>query len=191
MVSLPLHAAGTYHQQPHEYVGDYAVSSYTPTLTALHRILTEMPNGVTQSRDHAKILLLAQPETIENPSIPNALIEVEFIRDLVPAGSLLDELGLSNNSVDSVLARVPDANILHLACHGHQDRQNPLNSGFDLENGRLTLGDLMQFSTPNAQLAYLSACESAGMDESRPDEGLNLAGAMIFVGFKSVVATLW
>jgi CHAT domain-containing protein len=49
----------------------------------------------------------------------------------------------------------------------------------------------MHVRIPNAKLAYLSACESAGMDESRPDEGLNLAGAMIFAGFKSVIATMW
>jgi CHAT domain-containing protein len=49
----------------------------------------------------------------------------------------------------------------------------------------------MRVNTAHAQLAYLSACESAGMDESRPDEGLNLAGTMIFLGFKSVIATMW
>jgi CHAT domain-containing protein len=49
----------------------------------------------------------------------------------------------------------------------------------------------MRMNMPNAQLAYLSACESAGVDGSRPDEGLNLAGGMIFAGFKSVIATLW
>lgn len=76
--------------------------------------------------------------------------------------------------------------VLHLACHARQDQDNPLDSGFELKDGRLTLGQLMQVSMPHAQFAFLSTCESAGMDHSRPDECLNLAGAMIFAGFRSV-----
>lgn len=93
--------------------------------------------------------------------------------------------------VHLALSSVKSASVLHLACHGCQDQDNPLNSGFELQDGRLTLGDLMRVDTPHAQLAYLSACQSAGMDASRPDESLNLAGAMLFVGFKSVIATMW
>jgi CHAT domain-containing protein len=49
----------------------------------------------------------------------------------------------------------------------------------------------MQLHLPNAELAYLSACETASTDEYQPDEAMNLAATMLFVGFKSVVATMW
>jgi hypothetical protein len=94
-------------------------------------------------------------------------------------------------TVNDAVEGAMNADILHLACHGHQDQNSPLDSGFDLKDGRLKLNKLMRMNMPNAQLAYLSACESAGVDGSRPDEGLNLAGGMIFAGFKSVIATLW
>jgi CHAT domain-containing protein len=78
-----------------------------------------------------------------------------------------------------------------MACHGLQDQEDALQSGFELQDGRLTIAQLMQINIPHGRLAYLSACESAGMDESRPDEGLNLVGTMIFVGFRSVIGTMW
>lgn len=88
------------------------------------------------------------------------------------------------------MANISYANVVHIVCHGHQDQDNLLISGLNLQDGQLTLGQLMRVNMPHAQLAYLRACESAGMDESSPDEGLNLAGVMIFTGFMSVIATI-
>lgn len=38
-------------------------------------------------------------------------------------------------TVANVLKRLPEANVLHLACYGDQDINNPLQSGFILANG--------------------------------------------------------
>jgi CHAT domain-containing protein len=166
------------------------ISSYTPTITTLYRLLTETQSQITEITT-PKILLVAQPTTIGLPSLVNTRVEIDHIKTFVLAQytTILD--GGEDVSVDEALEALKEAHVPHLACHGHQDQENPLNSGFDLKDGRLTLGKLMRLNTPHAQLAYLSACNSAGMDESRPDEGLNLVGAMIFMGFKSVVGTMW
>jgi CHAT domain-containing protein len=115
---------------------------------------------------------------------------MEVIRQTVPSGSLKvllqDEATISN-----VLGRLPETNVLHLACHGHQAQGDPLHSGFSLTDGRLTLRQLMNLQMSNAQLAYLSACETAATDDDQPDEAINLASTMLFVGFKSVIATMW
>jgi CHAT domain-containing protein len=185
---LPIHAAGVWRECPAEHVGNYVVSSYVPTLTALYRMFTVRSNEGSSSIRSPRILLLAQPHCNGLPSLPNTQIEIDRVRKLVSADSLI---AMPQVSVDGVLAAVGDAHVLHLACHGKQDTDNPLHSGFELTDGRLTLAKLRRARIPHAQLAYLSACESAGMDDSRPDEGLNLAGAMVFVGFKSVIATLW
>lgn len=138
-----------------------------------------------------KVLLISQSYHGSLAPLPNATLEVEQVRDIVPASSVL-RLGEDGYiPVEAVLQALPDVAVLHLACHGHQDQADPLNSGFDLLDGRLKLGQLMQVSTKNAQLAYLSACESAAVDETRPDEAMNLAATMLFVGFKSVIATMW
>jgi CHAT domain-containing protein len=42
-----------------------------------------------------------------------------------------------------------------------------------------------------AQLAFLSACDTAGPDPALVDEPLNLASAFHLAGFRSVIGTLW
>lgn len=97
----------------------------------------------------------------------------------------------SNATVQAVLDCLPDAQLLHLACHGQQDPEKPLASGFRLRDGPLALAQLMRLSLPNAFLAFLSACETAKGDAQQPDQAVHLAAAMLFVGFRSVVATMW
>lgn len=186
---MPLHAAGLYESSLQDYTGKYVISSYTPTISALYRLL-EAPHSQINVRSTPHVLLAAQSSVVGLASLPNAQIEIDQIKTLIQAQptSLDDGQGMT---VADIMSRLNDAHVLHLACHGHQDQDNPLNSGFELEDGRLTLGELMRLNIPQAQLAYLSACDSAGMDESRPDEGLNLVGTMIFVGFRSVVGTMW
>jgi CHAT domain-containing protein len=176
-----------------DHVGNYVVSSYVPSMSALYRLLTES-NVEPASREapSPKMLLVGQPtSTAGHSALANVEIEIEEIKSLIPPQYRTNIDACRNMTVSDTLDGLGDARVLHLACHGHQDQDDPLNSGFDLDDGRLTLAQLMQLNMPDAQLAYLSACDSAGMDETRPDEGLNLAGTMIFVGFRSVVGTMW
>jgi CHAT domain-containing protein len=83
------------------------------------------------------------------------------------------------------------ASIVHLACHGIQDPRDATQSGFCLGDGRLTIAKLMELELDNAFLAFLSACETAKGDKDQPDQAMHLAAAMLFSGFKSVVATMW
>jgi CHAT domain-containing protein len=125
--------------------------------------------------------------------LPYARIEAKTIRAVVPPQYLLGSPAEEcEPTVKDALAALPDASILHMACHGHQDLHAPMNSGFDLADGRLTLEQLMRVhSSQRAQLAYLSTCESAAHDRERTEEGLNLAATMLHAGFKSVIATMW
>lgn len=94
-------------------------------------------------------------------------------------------------TVDGVIDRMPYADILHMACHGHQVRGDPLSSGFSMADGRLSVSKLMSVDLQRAQFALLSACESAAGDQEQPDECVNLASTLLFAGFKSVVGTMW
>jgi CHAT domain-containing protein len=191
--SLPLHAAGIYDGPDQDSMDNYVISSYTPTLSALHRLLQEESHfhNIASSTISPSVLLVAQPDVADLPLLPNTEKEAELIRSVIPLNYFADQPDSRDMSVDSALKGASTAHVVHLACHGHQDQENPLNSGFDLKDGRLTLDQLMRSRAPYAQLAYLSACESAAMDHTRPDEGLNLVGAMIFAGFKSVIGTMW
>jgi CHAT domain-containing protein len=93
-------------------------------------------------------------------------------------------------TVDLVTRHLPDAHILHLACHGQQ-RADPLESCFALRDGGLSVQTLMGLRTPHAVLAFLSACETAKGDAKQPDEAVHLAASLLSSGFRSVIATMW
>jgi hypothetical protein len=163
------------------------VSSYTPTLSAL---INAQERQNDADSDEAGVLLVSMAKTAGLSSLPNALVEADLVREATPPEHL-STLSDSHASISNVLGKLPDAAVLHLACHGHQSQDDPLTSGFSLHDGRLTLEKVMQLRLPKARLAYLSACETASTDEYQPDEAINLAATMLFVGFKSVVATMW
>lgn len=93
--------------------------------------------------------------------------------------------------MSQALGAIPSSNILHIASHGLQDTRDALESGFCLRDGRLTVSQLMDLNVNNAFLAFLSACETAKADPAAPDQVVHLAAAMLFAGFKSVIATMW
>jgi CHAT domain-containing protein len=145
---------------------------------------------VNISTSHDNILIVSMPDVSNLTPLPNALLEAELIQTVTKSDGLtcLSDTGAT---VHTVIDNLSHAAVLHLACHGHQSQEDPLSSGFSLHDGILTLGQLMNIETPKAQLAYLSACETASTDGNQPDEVINLASTMLFVGFKSVIATMW
>jgi CHAT domain-containing protein len=164
---------------------NYIVSSYTPTLSALIHARAERADPVSED-----VLLVSLPAAQSMPWLPNAAAEANIVQSAISPGSITVMSDL-HATVQAVLERLPEIAVLHLACHGHQSQENPLDSGFSMYDGRLRLEQLMGLQLPKAQLAYLSACETAGTDENQPDEAINLAATMLFAGFRSVVATMW
>jgi CHAT domain-containing protein len=81
-----------------------------------------------------------------------------------------------------------ECNWIHLACHGVQDG---INSAFLLIDRPLTLQEIMKQTFSNAELAFLSACETAKGDSELPGEAIHLAAGMMMAGYGSVVATMW
>jgi hypothetical protein len=185
---LPLHAAGVYRGTRQDCLANYVVSSYTPTLSAL--INAQSAVNIDRPQNESNILLVSVPDAPGLPSLPNAQVEADRVRDIMPLAGLTTLSG-HQTSIENVLKALPNASVLHLACHGHQSQDDTLTSGFSLHDGRLTLKRLMDLDLPRAELAYLSACETASTDEYQPDEAINLAATMLFVGFKSVIATMW
>lgn len=90
-----------------------------------------------------------------------------------------------------VLDGLLQASIAHFACHGSQQSGRALQGGFMLDDGMLTVERLISLRLPNAIFAFLSACETAKGDDQQLDEVVHLAATMLFVGFKSVIGTMW
>jgi CHAT domain-containing protein len=49
----------------------------------------------------------------------------------------------------------------------------------------------MELDLKHAHLAFLSACETAKGDRAQPDQAIHLAATMLFVGFRSIIGTMW
>ena len=103
---------------------------------------------------------------------------------------LLEELSASANGID----------VLHLACHGRLDRDQPMDSGIVLasenateageEPARLTAAEILQLEL-NTGLVTLSACDSGVNTRRSGDEMLGLTRALIYAGAPSVLVSLW
>ncbi|KAJ7615729.1 CHAT domain-containing protein [Mycena polygramma] len=189
---LPIHAAGIYHGAGMACVSDYVVSSYTPTLTALL-------NRPKQSTSHLKMTAIIEPAAPNHTRLPATEEELKAIQETVPE-DFLTSLGatrLGPATVNVALAHLRESSIVHFACHGTQNAENPLDSGLILTDGVLKVSGLMRGeNNPMARgksmtLAFLSACETAKGDASLPDEAMHLAATMLFAGFRGVVATMW
>ena len=130
------------------------------------------------------MMVVTQPQ-----SLPYTKNELERIQVHILNKGLLIEL--ESGTVKEVIAHLPAISIAHFACHGQQHVQNPLESGLILQDGRLTVSQIMEQSTSKAALAFLGACQTAMGDEHIPDEVIHLASTLLFAGFQGVIATMW
>jgi len=94
-------------------------------------------------------------------------------------------------TVESVLQSMELYPSIHLACHASQNLEKPLSSGIHLHNGVLELSAITKKNLPNANFAFLSACQTSTGDENLPEEAVHLAAGMLAAGYQSVVAMMW
>ncbi len=131
--------------------------------------------------------------------LPFSRDEARAIRELVPRGQLLELTGF-----DADLARVTRGDlasfrIVHFATHGVLHAERPELSGLALSlygpdgrarDGFLRLGDVYNLRLP-ADLAVLSACQTALGREVRGEGLVGLTRGFMYAGVPRVVATLW
>jgi hypothetical protein len=170
---------------------DFVVSSYIPTLTALLRAQrTTTPLG----RGDLSIALIAEKRAQDTtlPVIYDVDTEIELVASVAKSrGVTIMHERVGSTTVEETSRVMQAASMVHLACHGIQDTNDATQSGFCVGDGRLTIAKMTELKLDNAVLAFLSACETAKGDQEQPDQTMHLAAAMLFSGFKSVVATMW
>ncbi|TDL18808.1 hypothetical protein BD410DRAFT_830680 [Rickenella mellea] len=186
---LPIHAAGLYNADGTSSISlpDIAISSYTPTLTALlSRSQSITPHGST-----FKLLAVVQPNTPGADSLPGTRQELEVIRKHIVSDSSVHVLEGPKATTEEVSSRMEECSWVHLACHGVQDVSRPMESGLLLQDGRLELSKIVEKRLDHAEFAFLSACQTATGDVTRPEEAIHLAAGMLLAGYRGVVATMW
>ena len=93
---------------------------------------------------------------------------------------------------EAVLAQLSEFPVLHFACHGAADLEEPLNSSLLMAHDeRLTLGDLMDAKMDKARIAVLSACETAMTGARLLDEVIGLPTGLMHAGVPGVIGSLW
>ena len=194
---LPLHAAG-YHREAvrgsRRTVMDRAISSYTPTIRALRYARERM--AATRGDGLLKSLIIAMAKTPEASPLSGTWDEAQRVREALSVGSaevtlLKDDLA----TTAGVLTRIDQSAIIHFGCHGLNDPSDPSQSRLLLHDHRanpLTIGTLRSMRLAKAQLAYLSACDTAVQGSlDLIDEFIQLSTAFQLLGFPQVIGTLW
>ena len=184
---LPIHAAGIYDENAPlgSKLSDFAVSSYTPTLTALLNCHDKHPPRKPQ------MLVVAQPSAPGLPTLPGTREEAKRIEQCIKTSGLPLSL-LIDRSEEEVIKGMEQSSWVHFACHGIQDSVNPTQSALILKGGVcLTLSKISQLSLSHAELAFLSACQTATGDEVMSEEAVHLAAGMLLAGYRGVIATMW
>ena len=180
--SLPLHAMGPIPSDDgnNVYFSDLYISSYTPSLSAL---IESRKRG---SFDNSKpsILLVAQPDTL-----PGADGEITAIK---AAKTTVTTLTSAMATPETVIEGLRGHRFAHFVCHGSLEIGKPFDASLELHSANLTLLEIVRSQLPAAEFAFLAACHTAELTEgSVADEGLHLAAAMQYCGFRSVVGTMW
>jgi CHAT domain-containing protein len=148
------------------------VSSYTPTLGYLITA-REAYTPVRKEEVAALVAAVPKPYTTQYGDLPSARTEVTGIEAILPKGILISLSDVNNGLITenggvtagALLEKLPEATILHLACHGHQDPEDALKSGFVMSDKMLTIEKLLPIPLSRAFMAFLSACETAKGDK--------------------------
>ncbi|MBF6339366.1 CHAT domain-containing protein [Nocardia abscessus] len=217
--NLPIHAAGYHNSDSHaRSVLDRVVSSYTPTLRALayaHRrmrvpdhdsraLIVSMPTtpGIPGRLHFVPEEVRAIRECLHNPCVVTEPEADSADPEYVEPFSRDELLALANSGTDlppdvlptrsTILTLLETCTMVHFACHAHSHPTDPSRSALLLHDEPLTVGALATVYPRYADLAYLSACETAHTaDDQLADEGINLVSAFQLAGYTHVIGTLW
>ncbi|MEU6789845.1 CHAT domain-containing protein [Nonomuraea angiospora] len=92
--------------------------------------------------------------------------------------------------VAALAAKDAAPGILHFSAHGVFDPDEPMRSGIELADGRLTAQDILGM-TLDVDLVTLGACETGVSDRRPGDELIGLTRALLYAGAPSALVTLW
>lgn len=145
-------------------------------------------------------LVVGNPNPMPQPfdALKYATSEAQAIAKLYNTQAIIDNAATET----AIVAKMPNARIIHLATHGDFNNTKGLESKIVLapdtkNDGFLTAGEIFDlFGQPNSQislraeLVVLSACDT-GRGEISGDGVIGLSRSLISAGVPSVVVSLW
>ncbi|CAI7599558.1 unnamed protein product [Penicillium pancosmium] len=203
---LPFHAAGDYIDGilvPGRSCLDKVISSYTPTIKVLANARARAAQrACIQESNNSKdsLLLVTMPTTPGSSDLLGARRESEAIAKTTGQSLIVEEMEQPN--AGEVLGRLRDhSGIVHFACHGYSDPNDPSLSHLLLQKqteqglvaDKLSVTNLLDTRFEGqAWIAYLSACSTANIkDQALADESLHITSGFLISGFAHVIGSLW
>ena len=119
------------------------------------------------------------------PGLPGARAEAEAVAAIYRTTALVG----SAATVDAVTERLSQANLVHLAAHGHVRADNPLFSSLRLADGPLTVFDLERLERV-APTLVLAACDSGRPVVCTGDELLGFGASLLSLGAQQLVGSV-
>ncbi|KAG8709529.1 hypothetical protein FRC09_000623 [Ceratobasidium sp. 395] len=180
---LPIHAAGICDNAS-TVLSNLVISSYTPTISSIGRSSSIAPT-------FSGILAIGHQSSIRGlSSLPGTKDELDMVEEQF-ASKRFTRLEEDAATVDAVVKAMGDHSWVHFACHGSQNLRDPMNSALHLHDKPLSLAIISRHPMKNAQLAFLSACQTAKGDSELPNEAVHLAAGLLMAGYANVIATMW
>ena len=169
------------------YLAEKYALVYAPSMSVLEKCMERRrPAG-------QKLVALGNPD-LGNPvfNLAYAEDEVKKLAEIYPDSRILTGAEASEAAVQLL---APDADVLHLACHGVIDENDPMKSHLRLapdknNDGYLTADEIMDLNL-QCSLVTLSACDSGRGRILMGGDILGLTRAWIYAGTPSVLASLW
>lgn len=199
--SLPFHAAGDHSISSTDNTLSWAISSYTPTIKALayaRRWQLALQRDRIDRTAKPHLLIVSMPTTPGKQDLSGVRQEISVIRTATST-AFSNEI-LEHPDTRSVLKSITHCDMIHFACHGISDAQDPFNSCLVLQRGPsdtatadpLSVRQVSETNLGRASIAYLSACSTAENRATRMmDEVIHLASGFQVAGFGHVVAAMW
>jgi CHAT domain-containing protein/tetratricopeptide (TPR) repeat protein len=170
---LPFHAL--YDGEKH--LIQHCEISYAPSAAILQQCLQRGERTI----NYALLMGVSDEQT---PRITN---EIHSITEVFPnAHAFTGDAA----TAEALRQHSPDADVVHLACHGQFRSDNPLFSALRLADGWFTVRDAYSLKLNNA-LVTLSACETGANVIAPGDELIGLARGFFSAGARSVLLSLW
>ncbi|KAJ6552423.1 CHAT domain-containing protein [Mycena vulgaris] len=94
-------------------------------------------------------------------------------------------------TIEKVQKDMKESKWVHFACHGVQNTSPTKSALLLARSSQLTLSNIIELSLPNADLAFLSACQTATGSQELQDESVHLTAGMLVAGYRGVIGTMW
>jgi CHAT domain-containing protein len=184
--------SGRFLVQDHEVGVAPSVSEFLAAVERDHRLWAVPLSSVLLVGNPAM-----DPQAAMNlpASMPGAEKEIETL-NTVYHGLDVRTLTRTAATPSRVLGSMGRYDIVHLAVHGQQDREDPARSHLFLapeggQSGVLSAKDLLGTRLTRTRLVMLASCETQAGPVSESEGALSLAHAFLAAGAPAVVGSLW